>query len=488
MDVNVNSSPFARIIDSRQVATELTDKNHLDKLLLREPFQFGVLVSYLVGKDKQLPMQCLTEAMGRVEEREVDADMYQWEVQYQNNKAVRITEGASGTNLGIDNTPVQITVEDRWFKGGGKVRMQSGRIARIVSEPVQVAKGWLLTLQFADPNDFFDPIDLIVGSTLVRAWFSVGELSTTGDMIEFYTGAKFQNYLTTHRIEQKVSAEAMKQKIAIQMLTKDGNTATTWIEKLKWEAMTQLMKMEDLQLLYGKMETGQQLSLDAGRPITEGAGLRQQISARNKQTYNSFSLALLEDYLMELSWIANKTTGGDFKFVALTGREGMRVFNNAVQAEARNLNIKVYGDGQFISGTGMNMKFGSQFKTVEFPNGLEFSVIHCPWYDDLNWNRLLDPKTGKPLESSRFTIFNIGNNSQGAQLKKITLKGAKMGFASIPGMIDINGNYIQNFGNTSSTLDGTMLAGIRRSGILLTDPLSAGKLIPSRLAERAGLV
>lgn len=84
--------------------------------------------------------------------------------------------------------------------------------------------------------------------------------------------------------------------------------------------MTQLMKMEDLQLLYGKMETGQQLSLDAGRPITEGAGLRQQISARNKQTYNSFSLALLEDYLMELSWIANKTTGGDFKFVALTGR------------------------------------------------------------------------------------------------------------------------------------------------------------------------
>lgn len=166
----------------------------------------------------------------------------------------------------------------------------------------------------------------------------------------------------------------------------------------------------------------------------------------------------------------------------------MRVFNNAVQAEARNLNIKVYGDGQFISGTGMNMKFGSQFKIVEFPNGLEFSVIHCPWYDDLNWNRLLDPKTGKPLESSRFTIFNIGNNSQGAQLKKITLKGAKMGFASIPGMIDINGNYIQNFGNTSSTLDGTMLAGIRRSGILLTDPLSAGELIPSRLAERAGLV
>jgi len=487
MDVNVNSTPFARVIDSRAIATELTDKNHLDKLLLRSPHQFGVLVSYLIGKQKQLPMQCLTEAMGRIEEKEVESDMYQWEVHYQNNKAVKIVETVSGTNLGLNSSPVQVKVEERWFTGQEKVRMRSGRIARIISEPVQVANGWLLTLQFADPSEYFDVDDLKAGSTMIRAWFTTGELSRKGGLVEFYTGAKFQNYMTTHRIEQSVSAEAMKQKIAIEMLTGDGKKTYSWIEKLKWEAMTQLMSREDLQLLYGKQELGAQLSLDSGRPITEGAGVRQQISSRNKQTYNTFSLGMLEDYLMELSWIANKTTGGDFKFVALTGREGMRVFNNAVQAEARNLNIKVFGEGQFISGTGMNMSFGSQFKTVEFPNGLEFSVIHCPWYDDLNWNSLLDPRTGKPLESSRFTIFNIGNNANGAQLMKVTLKGAKMGFASIPGLIDINGNYIQNFNSTSSPLDGTMLTGIRRSGILLKDPLSAGELIPSELAKKAGL-
>jgi hypothetical protein len=71
----------------------------------------------------------------------------------------------------------------------------------------------------------------------------------------------------------------------------------------------------------------------------------------------------------------------------------------------------------------MNMSFGSQFKTCMFPNGLEVTVVHCPLYDDIVLNRQLDPATGYPLESSRFTIFNIGNNANGANLVKVTLKG-----------------------------------------------------------------
>lgn len=488
-DVSVNAGNLPKLIDPRQVSGPLTDSNKLDHLLLRKPHQFGQLVSYLIGKSRLLPMQCLTEAMGRsavMETQQIESNIFQWEVAYQNDKLVKITVAPSATtNLGLNQQPVQVVVEDQWFAGVDEVRLDSGKICKVISEPVKVGGGWQLTLQFADPNDYFDPEDLIVGARLSKAWAAVPELSDRGSYVDFFTPAKFENYFTTHRMQHSISAEAMKQKIAIQLYKSDGTPVTSWIEKAKWDAMQQLLIKEDLQLLYGKMSKGTQLGPN-GRPITQGAGLRAQIANRNKQAYNTLTYELLEDTLMQLSWISNPTKGGDFKFVALTGREGMKLFSNAILSKATALGIKVYSEGQFVNGKGMNMGYGAQFKTVEFPNGLEFSVIHCPWYDDTYWNRQLDPKTGYPLESSRFTIFNIGNHANGANLVKVTLKGAEMGSATIPGMVDINGNYFQNFQATSSALDGAEFHLIRRSGLLMKDPLAGAELVPAALAAKVG--
>jgi hypothetical protein len=78
MDVNVNSSNLPKLIDARSVSGALTDSNKLDQLLLRKPFQFGQVVSYLLGKQYGHSLQCLTEALGRIEEKEIDSNIYQW--------------------------------------------------------------------------------------------------------------------------------------------------------------------------------------------------------------------------------------------------------------------------------------------------------------------------------------------------------------------------------------------------------------------------
>jgi len=80
-------------------------------------------------------------------------------------------------------------------------------------------------------------------------------------------------------------------------------------------------------------------------------------------------------------------------------------------------------------------------------------------------------------------LNNIGNNSNGANLVKVTLKGAQMGAIQIEGMTDINGTYKQGFAPSASALDGAQIHMIRRSGILLKDPLSCGELIPAQIGK-----
>ena len=142
MDVNVNSSSLPRLIDARAVSGALTDSNKLDQLLLRKPFQFGQVVSYLLGKQYGHSLQCLTEALGRIEEKEIDSNIYQWDVAYMNDRTIKITAGSTGSNLGLNCAPVQLTLEEKWFSGIDKVRTDTGALVNIIADPIQTGSGW----------------------------------------------------------------------------------------------------------------------------------------------------------------------------------------------------------------------------------------------------------------------------------------------------------------------------------------------------------
>ena len=57
------------------------------------------------------------------------------------------------------------------------------------------------------------------------------------------------------------------------------------------------------------------------RSVYHGAGLRQQISPANKRTYYKLTYELLDTFLLDLSYNANRW-GGNLNFVALTGKNG----------------------------------------------------------------------------------------------------------------------------------------------------------------------
>jgi hypothetical protein len=483
MDISVNSSSLPRLIDPRTVRMDFVDKNKLEHLLVTKPHEMGIMLSYAFGTENSNPanvLSCLTEAIGNVETVEVDNDLYRWDVVYQNNVGVKIITGDSSTNPGLNRKPVTLVLEEKAFSGRDKVKFYSGQFANIIAEPVKVANGWEYTFQFANPNKFFTSDDVKAGNSITMGWTPVGEASKRGGYIDVHTATKYQNILTTTRIEHTITGAAMKQKIVMAIPTAKGDVYK-WIEYAKWEAMRKLMEREERALIYGEYSDGPNaiLSPDNGRPIMEGSGIREQISSRNKMFYTDLSYDLFMEYLMNLSYASNGT-GGDHKFVALTGRRGMLLFDAMIQAKVSQLAIKVFEGGQFIDGKGMNMKYGSQFKTCMFPNGIEVTVAHCKFYDEYYENQALDA-AGWPLESSRFTIMKVGNSAKGANLKKVIQKGMNIASAQVPGMVDIDGNYKQGFAPTSTSLDGAEFHLMRKSGIILVDPLSAGELIPNLL-------
>ena len=164
---------------------------------------------------------------------------------------------------------------------------------------------------------------------------------------------------------------------------------------------------------------------------------------------------ILDQFLLDLSYNASKW-GGNHNFVALTGKMGMREFNNAITEYARGNNITVTDSGTFISGTGDNLTFTGYFKTVEFMNGVTLTVKEFPPYDDIIRNRLLHPKTKKPVESYRFTILNFGQNKDGkSNIRKVAMKDSEMAYWHVAGSTDPYGGVAKSVSTArASGIDG----------------------------------
>ena len=91
-----------------------------------------------------------------------------------------------------------------------------------------------------------------------------------------------------------------------------------------------------------------------------GAGLLQQISDSNRQTYTKLTTDLLEDFLFNLSY--NILAKGERKFVALTGEMGMKEFDRILKEKASAYQLT---DTKFVSGSGQELTLGGQFTTYK---------------------------------------------------------------------------------------------------------------------------
>jgi hypothetical protein len=466
--------------------SDLVDENMLSNALMTEPHKVSTVLSYIFGRYENSSIDFLTTGMGKT--NIIENRQYEWPVMIEADKAIVIKQakwlGAAITSdltPGINTTPIQIWLGEKWFGPGSILEMDDKEFqVRVMGTPYQDGNDYVYTIVCADgqPSSFIPPSLLVQGAQVSRLGSAYEEYSEEADIVNYQAPFKLRNHLTTMRLSYDITGSAVASVMVIAMRDpKTKKTSYLWSDYQEWIALRQWYQTLDRQLVYSKFNANADGTTDLmgtnGRPVYIGAGLLQQIAPSNRKTYTTLTADVLEDFLFDLSY--NVLGTGDRKFVALTGEMGMKELDRVLKAKAAGYTII---DTHFISGTGQDLTFGGQFTTFKMLNGIELTLKHFPLYDNIVYNRKLHPVTGKPLESYRFTFLDFTNRDGESNVTKVVRKGREMvqwytGGSVAPG---------QGFATSKNTLrsnakDGYSVHFLSEQGIMIKDPTSSGELI-----------
>jgi hypothetical protein len=469
--------------------SDLVDENMLSNALLTKPHEVSSVISYVFGmKDDGYgsSIDFLTGGLGKT--MVIDQRMFEWNVLIDTDRAVNIrgakwqgSDVTSSTQAGLGNTPILISVEDKWFGPGAILELDDKEFQlRVSGQPYQDGSEWVYTCFMADgqANSYVPGYLLANGKQVSRLGSAYEEYSDEADIINYNTHVKLRNHLTTVRLSYDITGSAYSTVLAVALKDpKSGKTSYLWSDYQEWKALREWYRRLERQLVYAKYNANQDGSTELmgtnGRPVYIGAGMLQQIAPANKRYYTEMTAELLEDFLFDLSY--NILGSNERKFVALTGEMGMREFDRVLKEKVAGFQLV---DTKFITGSGQELTLGGQFTTYKMTNGIELTLKHFPLYDNIVYNRKLHPLTGKPLESYRFTFIDFGSRDGEPNVVKVVRKGRELVQWYTGGSVAPGAGYAKSISTLrSNAKDGYSVHFLGEVGIMLRDPRACGELI-----------
>lgn len=465
--------------------SDLVDENKLSNALLTRPYQVSTIVSHIFGKYENTSIDALTGGLNKV--MVIDNNQYEWSVFIEADRAVTIRDSkwqgsAITSNLtpGINNTPIQLWLEDKWFGPGAILAFDDRNYqVRVAGAPYQDGNLWVYTVYVANgqPDSYILPSLLSAGCQVSREGTAYEEYSEEADIVNYTTPFKLRNRLTTMRLSYDITGSAYASVMVIALQDpKSGKQSFLWSDYQEWIALRQWYSTLERQLVYSQFNqnTDGTTSLVGtnGRPVYIGAGLLEQIAPANRRSYTKLTASLLEDFLFDLCY--NLLGQNERKFVALTGEMGMKEFDRVLKEKASGYSLI---DTHFISGSGQNLTLGGQFTTYKMLNGVELTLKHFPLYDNIVYNRKLHPISGKPLESYRMTFIDFGNRDGESNIVKVVRKDRAMVMWHLGGSVAPGSGHSKSISTLRSTAkDGYTVLFLAECGIMLKDPTTSGEL------------
>lgn len=468
----------------RHLPKGMTESSHLSQAYLTEPERMDSVLAYAFGTQNENVLSMLTGGIGNT--KFVTNREYKWDLHGQNERSIEISTDHmdGGSTPGIGGTTFRIRFAERFFEVTDNIVADNGTQLRVQSEPYPDGVDYVYTVQLTDPDPtaFIAPEMVNKGARFSKDFSTVEEFSIKGGGTNFEAPMSLTNQLTTLRKQYSVTRSAATDVMVVELYAEDGQSTKYWTKLAEWTALAQWYKEIDKSMIYTIYNKNPEgyvtLQGENKRPVYHGAGLRQQISPANVRYYSKLTYEILDEFLLDLSYCATRW-GGNHKFVALTGKMGMREFQNAVISKLQGLPNAVTNTASFISGSGMEMTFGGAFTTVKFLNGIELTVKEFSPYDDTVRNRTLHPKTKKPIESYRFTILNFGTTANGkSNIRKVAKASSENAMWHVCGSTTPFGDVSKSISTMrSSGIDGYQVHMLAEIGIQLEDPTSCGELI-----------
>lgn len=467
--------------------SDLVDENMLATALLTKPYEVSTVISYVFGKYENNTLDFLTMGLGKT--LVIENRQYEWPVMIESDKAITIKQAAwmGSTTIastdcpGLNGSPIQIWVAEKWFGPGAIVAFDDREFqARIQGEPYADGADFVYTLVVADgkPESYIPPALLAAGKQISREGSAYEEYSEEADIVNYQTPFKLRNHLTTMRLQYDITGDAYSSVMVIALRDPaTGKSSYLWSDYQEWRAMRQWYDTIERYSVYSKYNANADGTTDLmgtnGRPVYIGAGLLEQIAPANRRYYTTLTADILEEFLFDLSY--NILGTNERKFVALTGEMGMKEFDRVLRAKASSYTLIA---SNFVTGSGQNLTLGGQFTTYKMLNGIELTLKHFPMYDNLVYNRKLHPVSGKPLESYRFTIVDIGSRDGEPNLVKVVRKDREMVMWYVGGSVAPGSGHSKSITTLrSNAKDGYTVNFLSEQGIMLRFPNSSGELV-----------
>ena len=458
----------------------LTTENHLGSVFAQEPTLVSNIISRVFGLNQYAGIDYFLSIGGGEQELPDDND-FEWYLKGDDEKAITITNSLGGTP-GQYGAEMLIEFAEKYFAVSDKLVLDDGETAvRVMREPYMNGISWVYpcVLMSADNSDFVAPSLLAAGSkaskeyspqerTLNRAY---GETSYTSPF-------KMRNAMSFLSKTYTIPGNMHQRPLVIEMMDpKSNKTTKIWTQYAEYEFMCQWMKEKERMLFFSKSNKQANGTYNmmgtSGTPIIEGAGIREQISPSYKFHYTDFTIDYLEDVLLNLS--INILPEDQRHFVAFTGERGMVQFHRALENHAARFQPL---DSKRIGGAGQNLSFQGQYREYMGPQGIRFTLVHLPMYDNEVRNRVPHPQGGY-TESYRYTILNMGTSGGEKNIRRVYPKGRKELMWHVAGSTSPLGPNTSFSKGSASAVDGYQLFAQAQQGVLIQNPMSCAELIYS---------
>lgn len=462
----------------------LTTENHLYAIYQNEPQLASDIVTEIFNKMGYIG---LDNFLSKYPTMMMDHDgEYRWMLKGDDRRAIKIVSFNSTAftvvgKAGLNQEIWTLEVEENYFSVTDFLIFNDREFGvRIVGPGYGNGTNWVYEVQTMDPaQGAFIPSQLLAAGMKVSRQNSI----TTNTLNDEYSEPQFsshfemRNQFSTMSKQQIVPGNMHNRPLLIKMNSADGKApVTVWT---KWQdVVTELQWRREKanQLFYSKYNVRSDGTVANkarnGFTVRQGAGLRQQISPSYKFYYNTLTLDYLHEVAQNLS--INILPEDQREFLILTGERGMFLFSKLIEDKVAVFNP--IGNPDRLFGSGSNLGFRGQYKQFEGYNGIKYTVMHMPQYDDVVDNRMPHPDGGY-TENYRMTIMNIGTTNGEPNVQKMGVKGRTDLKWYVAGSTSPFGP--QSNGSGGSEVDGYKIMYQTTQGIKLKNPLSAAELIPA---------
>ena len=424
-------NPF--IIKKMPWHANMTEMNHLGAAMIAKPAVLQGKMNQLFSTQlySQNPLETL-RSMGQVGTREETTTSWEYEMKGANTRPLVVVENveANATAYGKYNTPFKMSLDEDWylpgdimFPGSNDKKYQ----LRIQEKVGRKGRGFIYVVVPNGPKDLSIPARfLATGQKWTKLFAQYEEAAEQSGSTQYALPITLHNRMSRFRKTYRVTGDVQQEVLAVKIPDSKGVLHDSWVNYAEVEYWQQWHREKAIATWFSR--STDTVKGANGRPTYAGPGLQEMLEEGHIWRPSFITGRGFEEYIMDIYY--GRTDFGQRNVKCFTGEYGLleanRIMTDLMQRHGFIMANSNFNPVQPTKSPYHSNAFSYGFKFTEWkmPNGSTLEFIHNPLYDDKTLNFEVDPVTGYPIASMRYTFLDFTNGKNGQNISLVNKKNA----------------------------------------------------------------